>query len=430
MCDEESPLPPPVIFRRDDIAAEIAAAEEAFVEPPMIDRRTRRFTNIDDAAAVFPSIDRALFAPLLEQPLFPQHSPGWFTTRKTAITASDYGAACGVSTWSNPVQVFLKKVQTVSDEITNEVALAAMAHGTKYEDAAAHHFERVTGETLIDVGCLCHHQLYRMRPAEVSPERWFEMMHADTRPETISEPDWRTICDLRWIKGSPDGICLSGAVVEIKCPANGFVIGSPIREAYLYQLKLNMALCGATRGYFIRYMPPSGFWEAKFECVRIELEPDWFDATREKARTVWDMVEFFRSHDETLPPSLADKYRKVVHEDGRFSFESMRAKPAPRAPRPPPHAASTFVFDSDDDKWAEPVEEEADADNDDADYECYGADELHDLYENSERHARATMLPDDDEESKAAAKKEEATVTQPPLKKSRPTILISFATGD
>lgn len=290
-------------------------------EPPMIDRDQRRFSSVAEARAAFP--DRTLAAdilsPILDQPHMEQRSDEWFLARQTAITASDIGAACGVSKWASPAKVALKKIETKPEAPRSSIADAAMAHGVKYEDAAAHRFEQDTGEVVIDVGCLVHHSIYRMRPAHMSSLEWFRAIHNDVAPEGISDEQWSEIERLRWLKGSPDGVCLSGAVIEIKCPASGFEYGSMIPEAYIYQLKLNMAVVGADRGYFIRYVPPVGMLVEKYECVTITLEHGWFDHVLKQARPVWDWVLHYRSF-KALHPDMATKYVQVDREDGAIEF--------------------------------------------------------------------------------------------------------------
>lgn len=287
-------------------------------EPPAIDREQRKFASVREAAEKLGLPIDPRLAHVFSQPRFEQRTPPWYKARHEAITASDFGAAAGKAEYGNPVQVYRKKIDSRPQEFS-QFARKAMDHGTKYEDAAAYVYEQQTGNRIIDFGLLSHWKLWEMKPPGMDQMRWFDLIHRPTRPaEHISEADWKTVCDLRWLKGSPDGITHNGILIEIKCPFSKMTPGV-IKDMYMAQVQLNMELAGVDTCHFIQFVPQrSWFFGERFDMFEVRRDPEWFREHKDKAKTVWNWITHTRKHG-TIPSDLAGKVQ--------FTVESTRERP-------------------------------------------------------------------------------------------------------
>lgn len=297
---------------------------------PQINRASRRFRSLDDAREKLGvPIDESLRG-LFEQPFFEQGSDAWHLQRHGAITASDFGAAAGCAEYGNAVAVFRKKVEH-DGHLLPARALPYVEHGKRYEDCAAFEYERRTGNTIIDFGLLTHCRIWDLRPRDtVTCDDWFYMIHANERPECISEADWALIVDLRWLKGSPDGITTNGILIEIKCPV-GKIVEGQLKQMYRAQVQLNMEVANVSTCHFIQYRPPAGMLHGDFDMFTVDREPDWFQLQKTSARKCWEWVQTFRTSHQ-LADELAKRIKLVPDPEsrGRIFFASTRAPPKRR----------------------------------------------------------------------------------------------------
>lgn len=332
--------------------------DDTLPEPPMISRDERQFATFAAAKERYPDLDDSL-RHVFNQPRFEQRSPEWHKARREAITASDFGAAaCVPKAYSSQVDVFRKKTEGRREEFS-EVAKKIMEHGVKYEDAAAHRYEEETGNTILDFGLLTHWKLWAMRPSTVGVKEWFDMIHEAKRPETISEEAWETILDLRWLKGSPDGITTNGVLIEIKCPISAFTPGH-IKPMYMAQVQLNMEVAGVDTCHFIQYIPRMcHYFGERYDCITVHRDPNYFNDLKSKARVVWDWVLHFR-RTGMLHEDLETKLR-VIHDESGPTFESTKkrsqqsldAQAARAAKRRLPPSIDVAPFPDDEQEWAE-----------------------------------------------------------------------------
>lgn len=296
-------------------------------EPPMLDRSTRQFASAEQADEKLGMKTHPLLRHLFVQPRFEQRSEEWHTARQTAITASDFGAASGDSEYGNPVSVFRKKTESKGDKITDPRALAFMAHGTKYEDAAAFRYEKESGKKIIDFGLLSHWKLWEARPSHITPTTWFHLIHKEERPDELSPELWEMVLDLRWLKGSPDGITADGILIEIKCPSAAWTPGV-IKRAYLAQVQVNMEVAGVDVCHFIQYAPQKQhMFSERYDCFEVHRDGSWFAIHKEVARKTWDWVLEYRKTG-ILPAALMPKIRQVPDPEGMIVFESTRKRKA------------------------------------------------------------------------------------------------------
>uniref|UniRef100_A0A6C0IWN4 YqaJ viral recombinase domain-containing protein n=1 Tax=viral metagenome TaxID=1070528 RepID=A0A6C0IWN4_9ZZZZ len=304
-----------IISAKDAVLEEIAKRA-----PKAIDRSQRSFKSIEEATERLGKPIHETLRHIFDQPRIEQKSNEWLFARRNAITASDFGAAAGIAEWSNPVEIFKKKTET-NIQPFNARSIEFMKHGEQWENYAAHHYETVTGNTIIDFGLMVHWRIFALRPSDITRNDWLRLVTSTDRPECIDDEKWREICDLRWLQGSPDGITTNGILVEIKCPSTSFKPGV-IRDCYMAQVQLNMELANVDRCHFIQYRPPEGLLSEQFDFFEIARDRQWFLLQKENARKCWKWIEHFRNTG-TVPQDLVKRIEKVATEDGSVQFRSL-----------------------------------------------------------------------------------------------------------
>jgi len=238
------------------------------------------------------------------------------------------------------MQVYRKKVET-APVVFSDVAKRCMSHGVKYEDAATYRYEQETGNIVMDFGLLSHWRLWTMRPADKSAEEWFRLCHLPERPDCITPERWETILDLRFLKGSPDGITTDGILLEFKCPVSTFVDGV-VKRTYYAQVQLNMELANLDMCHFVQYAPQKTWlFGERYDLTEIPRDKEWFQLHKGNAKRVWEWILYTRDTGD-IPPELAPKLRIVPDTpDGEFALESSRkrARKAASPPRDPEEIA-------------------------------------------------------------------------------------------
>lgn len=298
-------------------------------EPKEIDREQRQFSSIGEAETKLGVFVHPRLKYMYAQPRFEQRSQEWFDARYAAITASDFAAAAGNGEYGSPVQVFRKKTESNKTK-PSRMGELAMQHGVKYEDAAAFRYEQETGKTILDFGLLTHWKLWQMKPDDISTGEWHRLIHLPERPECISPDDWTTVCDLRWLKGSPDGITTDNILIEIKCPFGDIVPGQ-LKRMYNAQVQLNMEIANCDLCHFIQYKPQTTWFHAEeYDQFIVTRDSEWFKIHKEKAAKTWEWIQSFRRTGQ-IPPALASKLKRVQNDKGQVMFESRNAQKRTRS---------------------------------------------------------------------------------------------------
>lgn len=129
----------------------------------------------------------------------------WLAERRTGIGSSDVAAICGMSQWGGPLDVYCDKLGVLPDR-PNE----SMRWGLKLEGVIA---EAFTEETGLEV--------------------------AIPRPAIYRNSQWP------WMLASPDRVCDTGDIVELKTARTAEGWGEPgtdqVPEAYLLQVQHQLA---------------------------------------------------------------------------------------------------------------------------------------------------------------------------------------------
>lgn len=224
-------------------------------------------------------------ARLMELGYFDQRSDGWFAERRQRLTASDVDSVLNNNPYKSRKAVFKAKTSPQKQRTCSIHAL----HGIKYEPIAIQKFEEEYEKTVIDFGLIPH-------------------------PE------------FDWLGASPDGICLTGEMVEVKCPSTrpiekSYELGCP--SHYYGQVQTQLWCANLDKCYFVQYRPGKLPEEDKPEqtfikdellsVTIVERSQEWFDRSIPLLKQFWDEVlEFRRTHPD---------WEKVDHHKKIFSFD-------------------------------------------------------------------------------------------------------------
>lgn len=146
-----------------------------------------------------------------------QRSKDWYDMRFNMVTASDIGAILGLSKYTTPNDIIIKKCG-----LTSFKGNKFTWHGQKYEPIATSIYESRFGVTVNEFGLLQH--------------------------ETIPI-----------IGASPDGITDEGIMIEIKCPYTRTIDGNIMAKnmlQYYAQIQVQLEVCDLEECHF---------WECKFD---------------------------------------------------------------------------------------------------------------------------------------------------------------------
>ena len=204
---------------------------------------------------------------LLGVPQYAQRTPEWYEVRKSLMTASNAAAALGIKPFESfrgdPRRECIKQIVTGSFK-----GNAATRWGTDHEDMVRDRYCNITGETALDFGLIIH-------------------------------PKYP------WLGASPDGITLSGRMIEIKCPMHREI--TPCSEGhvphhYVPQLQTQMEVCDLDSCAFVQWKPAkfTKNGEEIFDIIVVERDREWFARHKDEMYSFW--TELMKAREEYVPP--------------------------------------------------------------------------------------------------------------------------------
>ena len=210
---------------------------------------------------------------LIEKDYADQKSEKWLELRGTMLTASDAATAIGDNPYQKPRDLILSKCDAVPKFCGNE----ATRWGERFEDEARDKYCELRGEISHEIGCVQH------------PKYPF-------------------------LGGSPDGVCESGMLIEIKCPMRREIVPGEVPSHYLPQIQLLMDILDLEECDFIQYKPAELTFPLpeEFTIVNIKRDRDWFSHYLPIMRDFWDKVLHHRKHGcgDIMPKKRTTKPRK------------------------------------------------------------------------------------------------------------------------
>jgi putative phage-type endonuclease len=201
-----------------------------------------------------------------------------------ALTASDVAAVLGFCPYANKTSVFNKKTRPPKTETGGYIGYGT-AHGTKYEQEACRKFAMEYNKTVFEHGLILH-------------------------------PEYK------WLGASPDGLCHTGEMVEIKCPVTREILrekdypcGCPVQ--YYPQVQCQLQCADLYVCYFVQYKPETAFQDMEFLVTKVYRDNSWWDKYFPMMKEFWDSVLKYRFerpdwHEVAPPPEPAKKRRKIL----------------------------------------------------------------------------------------------------------------------
>ena len=190
-----------------------------------------------------------------------QHSTEWFNRRNNMLTASDFAAALGHNKYCSQERLFRLKTGLIV-QANNKF----MQHGTDNEAAAREKYEKITGEKVVEFGCISHAQV-----------------------------DWRTDRPLySELGGSPDGVTHTGRLIEIKCPYTR-EIEDEVPTLYVDQIQGLMWILDLQTCDFVQYKPEKMWRNEQFVITSVKRDPDWAKNNVPKLLEFWKRVRAYKT---------------------------------------------------------------------------------------------------------------------------------------
>jgi putative phage-type endonuclease len=277
------------------------------------------------------------FLKMIRQP--EQRSKEWYDMRNQMITASDIAAVVGEDPYGNLKKVFNKKAFIAKDEFTGNFATE---WGVKYEPMACAIYEKKSNSHINHFGLLPHYSNFQPQEQYLQP--------------------------ITFLGASPDGIRNDGIMLEIKCPTSREITGIPPRY-YWIQMQIQMECCNLDMCHFLeckfteytnrdeffsslgneqkekgvvsynemtkeyQYLYPlpkvseihswceerkntklSYFELAKYSCVEVKRDQEWFLSVLPKIRDFWRDVLDARKNPEKYIKKEKEAANRVIRK--------------------------------------------------------------------------------------------------------------------
>ena len=214
-------------------------------------------------------------AALIAKDYADQKSVKWLELRGTMLTASDAATAIGTNPYQKPRDLILTKCDAVPKFRGNE----ATRWGERFEDEARDKYCELRGEVSHEIG-LVQHPVHK------------------------------------FLGGSPDGVCNSGKLIEIKCPMRRDIGDGSVPEHYLPQIQLLMEILDLEECDFIQYQPAELTFPRPevFTIVNIKRDREWFAHYLPIMRDFWDEVLRRRVEgcEDIMPKKRGPRKKRLV----------------------------------------------------------------------------------------------------------------------
>lgn len=167
-----------------------------------------------------PELERVLALPSIKQ-----RTPEWYRARHDLITASACADALGKNPFDSSASEKLMRNKASPPVVETPVGNEYTTHGTVFEPIATKVYEAIFSDTVYETGLIVHPRL-------------------------------------PFIGASPDGLCASGKMLEIKCPLRRKIKKTPKGACpphYWIQVQVQLEVCD---------MSSCNFWQCSFREVQ------------------------------------------------------------------------------------------------------------------------------------------------------------------
>lgn len=212
-----------------------------------------------------------------------QRTPAWYSEKHIKISASEIASILDCNIHQSSHDLLVKKIKPYNKNET--ITQPALSWGIKFEPIAEKFYEFLTNETLHKIGLVIH-PLYK------------------------------------FIGASPDGLLMTGKLVELKCPYTRYIDGS-VPIYYWIQMQIQMEVCNIDKcdyldcrfheydtketyesdvnidknhkGIYI-YNNTNIYWRIdKFSLKTIDRDTDWFKKNVDKISAFYDKMVYYKN---------------------------------------------------------------------------------------------------------------------------------------
>lgn len=194
----------------------------------------------------------------------------WYETRQNMLTASEVASVLDCNIYETSYDLLIKKLSPIEYKIST-----ATEWGNLFEPVAIKLYEHIKKVTVYSLGLVTH-------------------------------------SNYNWIGASPDGLIMSGRLLEIKCPINR-IIGKYIPLYYWIQMQIQMEVCN---------LDVCDYFECKFHKY-LDIDEYKSDISKESNKNVYNLINFGtitfeKSSVENIYYKVTDFYLKSVKRDKKW----------------------------------------------------------------------------------------------------------------
>lgn len=213
---------------------------------------------------------------LTQLKFFEQRSEQWLAKRRTMLTASTFGYVLGNDPHTSRNTIFRR----LTGQVKEYRPSSYMMHGIRYESDARKKYEEISGEEVIELGCIAHSEVHENGYTQLG--------------------------------GSPDGITAkTGKLIEIKCPVTR-KIENFVPLHYVDQVQGLMWILDLSECDFVQYRPKTEFNEEEFQITSISKDPEWEKKSVPELLKFWKEVQDMDAEANKCSRAACDAVTSII----------------------------------------------------------------------------------------------------------------------
>ena len=280
---------------------------------------------------------------LLEQELrgdFPeQRTEKWYATRKDMLTASEISSCLDCNIYMSGYDLLLKKLEKSVNYIIEETPPNPIIKTIPSNESTDHELHELHKETAVDWGV----------KFEIVATQFYEYL----KKEKVYSVGLVTHPKYKWLGASPDGLMMSGRLLEIKCPFRR-IISDKIPIYYWIQVQIQLEVCQLDECDYLeckfhQYASESEYQNDKnvdshskgihihdgatiywkmITCSlkKIKRDPRWFNDNIDRIKQFYNKVVYYKKHGKKalLRDMKLSRYDMKLLGDAKVSASKKR----------------------------------------------------------------------------------------------------------
>lgn len=247
-----------------------------------------------------------------------QRTPEWYSIKHIKLSASEIASILDCNIYQTSHDLLIKKIKPYN-EVDQSLIQSSLSWGIKFEPIAEKFYEFLTNETLHKIGLVIH-PLYD------------------------------------FIGASPDGLLMTGKLVELKCPYTRYIDGS-VPIYYWIQMQIQMEVCNIDKCDYLdckfhEYINKESYesdinidknhkgiyinnnitiyWRIdKFLLKTIDRDKEWFEKNVNKISAFYDKMTYYKSLgsvglDNLYKDINLQRKSRKRHSPGEYTIEKYK----------------------------------------------------------------------------------------------------------